>query len=59
MTLHQAVASVNGIGEKKARLLEKLGIHTVADLLYHMPRGYEPDGPSIAMFIISLCAPNR
>lgn len=38
------VAKVKGIGEKKAGLLSKLGVVTVADLIYFMPRGYESQG---------------
>jgi ATP-dependent DNA helicase RecG len=32
---------IKGIGEKTAKLFEKLGIETVQDLLEHFPRGYE------------------
>jgi len=35
------VRAVKGIGDKTAKLLEKLGIRTVQDLLEHYPRGYE------------------
>ena len=44
MNLDTPVGKVKGIGEKKARLLAKLNIETVADLLYYMPRGYESAG---------------
>ena len=40
------VSKVKGIGEKKAKLLAKLNIETVADLIYYMPRGYESAGRS-------------
>ncbi len=46
MNLDTPVSKVKGIGEKKAKLLAKLNIETVADLLYHMPRGYESAGRS-------------
>ena len=35
------VAEVAHVGLAKAGLLRKLGIHTVRDLLYHLPRRYE------------------
>ncbi|MFA5674986.1 MAG: ATP-dependent DNA helicase RecG [Christensenellales bacterium] len=38
------VNSIKGIGEKKARLLSKIGINTVGDILYCLPRGYEQSG---------------
>ncbi len=38
------VSSVKGIGEKKARLLLKLNIKTVGDILYYLPRYYEEPG---------------
>lgn len=33
--------SLKGIGPKKAKALESLGIHSVRDLLFHFPRYYE------------------
>lgn len=36
-----SVTAVKGVGHKKAELLAKLGIHTVADLLTHFPFRYE------------------
>ncbi len=47
MTLSDPAAKVKGIGEKKAKLLEKLGIITIADLIYYMPRGYESQGQNV------------
>ena len=35
------VSTIWGIGEKVAKLLQKLGIRTVTDLLLHMPRDYQ------------------
>ncbi len=46
MNLETPVSKVKGIGEKKAKLLAKLNIETVADLLYYMPRSYESAGRS-------------
>jgi len=39
--LAASVASVWGVGEERAKLLARLGIFTVADLLFHKPRRYE------------------
>ncbi len=49
MTLHDPAAKVKGIGEKKAKLFEKLGISSIADLIYYMPRGYESQGQSVSI----------
>lgn len=38
------ISNIKGIGDKKARLLAKIGIHTVSDLLYYLPRSYEEPG---------------
>ncbi len=32
---------VKGIGEQRAKSLEKLGVHTLRDLLNYFPRAYE------------------
>ena len=42
--LQKNVQSLPGVGGKRAELLEKLGIHTVYDLLYHFPRAYQNRG---------------
>jgi ATP-dependent DNA helicase RecG len=44
MELSGPVSKVKGIGDKKARLLAKLNIDTIEDLLHHLPRGYESAG---------------
>ena len=31
---------LKGVGPKRAELFEKLGIKTVRDLIYHLPRSY-------------------
>jgi len=45
MSLHeslaQSVASLTGIGPQSVKRLEKLGIHSVQDLLFHLPHRYE------------------
>lgn len=35
------VRTLRGVGPKRAALFAKLGVHTVRDLLYTFPRGYE------------------
>ncbi|MAU10694.1 MAG: ATP-dependent DNA helicase RecG [Anaerolineaceae bacterium] len=39
--LEDSVTAVKGIGASKAKVLEKLGIHTIRDMLYYMPRRYD------------------
>lgn len=39
--LDASVEVIRGVGEKQARILEKLGIHKIKDLLYHFPRRYD------------------
>lgn len=41
MQLTDEVTKLKGIGEKNAKLLEKLGIRTIDDLIHHLPRDYE------------------
>ncbi len=41
MPLNASIRTLKGVGEKRAALYEKLGIHTLWDLLGHYPRGYE------------------
>lgn len=40
-TLAQPVASLSGIGPQSVIRLEKLGIYTIQDLLFHLPHRYE------------------
>ena len=49
MRLDAPVREIKGIGEKTERLLQGLGIHTIADLLLYFPRDYErfPDPASV------------
>jgi ATP-dependent DNA helicase RecG len=39
--LHQPVQYVKGVGPRRAELLRRLGVETVADLLFFFPRTYE------------------
>ena len=39
--LDEALKDVRGIGAKKAALLQKLGLHTVRDMLFYLPRDYK------------------
>ena len=41
MQLYDDVRYLKGIGEARAKLLEKLDIRTVYDLISYFPRGYE------------------
>ncbi|WP_058486340.1 ATP-dependent DNA helicase RecG [Defluviitalea phaphyphila] len=41
MDLSHPVEVVKGVGEQTLKKLNKLGIYTVEDLLYHFPRSYE------------------
>ncbi len=41
MKLTDSIRYLKGIGEKRAELFQKLGVFTICDLLYHLPRGYE------------------
>lgn len=35
---------LRGVGEKKCAVLERIGLRTAGDLLYHFPRGYQNRG---------------
>lgn len=39
--LEAAASTVRGVGPDGAKLLERLGVRTVADLLWHLPRRYD------------------
>ena len=41
MKLADNVTVLPGIGKRKAQILEKLGIHTLEDVIYSFPRSYE------------------
>ena len=44
MTLSDPVTILKNVGPKRAKLLNKLGITSVQDLLYFMPKAYEAQG---------------
>lgn len=41
MDLYQDVKYIKGVGPNRAKLLNKLGIFTLKDLITYYPRGYE------------------
>ncbi len=41
MELNQAITDLKGVGERTAKLLAKLDIHTIEDLVEHFPRKYQ------------------
>ncbi len=49
MSPDESVKSLKSVGDKKARLLLKLGIRTIRDLLYYMPRSYETPGQLVKL----------
>ncbi|MBQ8474122.1 MAG: ATP-dependent DNA helicase RecG [Clostridia bacterium] len=44
MDIFSPVTVLRGVGEAKAKALQRLGIFTVYDLLYHFPRAYQNRG---------------
>lgn len=44
MFLSDSVKTLRGVGPAKVAAYEKLGVHTLSDLLYHFPRAYENRG---------------
>ena len=38
--LFKPISGLKGVGEKKASYYKRLGVLTVYDLIYHLPRGY-------------------
>ena len=41
MELNESVRSLSGIGEKTSKILQKVEISTIRDLLYYLPRSYK------------------
>ena len=41
MLLNEPITAIKGIGEKKAQILNNLGIFTVEDIVEYFPRDYE------------------
>lgn len=44
MANDQSIETLKGIGEKTAKLFEKVGIRTINDLLHYYPKGYDTYG---------------
>ena len=53
MANDQSIETLKGIGEKTAKLFEKVGIRTIDDLLHYYPRGYDTYGEPKAIGEIS------
>ena len=47
VTLNSSVTQFPGIGDVRAKKLEKLGLRTAGDLLTYYPRDYEDRRPRI------------
>ena len=47
MNYTDRITSIKGIGDKTAKLFEKISVYTVRDLLDHFPRDYEEFGPPV------------
>lgn len=47
MKPQDSITTIKGIGDKTARLFEKLGVNTVENLLEHYPRSYEVFEPPV------------
>ncbi|MBS6646026.1 MAG: DEAD/DEAH box helicase, partial [Clostridiaceae bacterium] len=45
----QSITAVKGVGEKTAKLFDKLGISTIDDLLHNYPRAYDTFEPPAAI----------
>src|SRR5690606_26512675 len=55
------IEALAGVGPSRARMLNRLGIHTINDLLDHLPRRYEEVGglKTLAQAAADLGAPAR
>ena len=47
--LFQPISNLNGVGGKRTAALERLGIATPYDLLYHIPRSYLDFSDTVAI----------
>ena len=45
MDVSSDIKNIKGIGPAKAKLLSKLGIHSIEDALYYFPRDYQELSP--------------
>ncbi len=44
MDINAAINNIKGVGEKMQKLLNRLNIYTIADLLYYLPKSYKDFG---------------
>lgn len=44
ISMHSDISVLKGVGTTRKKQLNKLGIYTISDLLYHVPRAYENRG---------------
>ena len=42
--LSKSIRQLKGVGDVRAKALEKMGLCTLADLLFHFPRAYQNRG---------------
>lgn len=49
MGLTDSVSTLRGVGPAKVAAYERLGIHTLSDLLHHFPRAFENRGDTISL----------
>ncbi len=66
MDINSPITAISGIGEVKAKYFANLGIFTVRDLLYHIPRAYQHRGKTVDLdeaernitsaFILTVCS---
>lgn len=49
MKNQESICSLKGIGDKTAKLFEKLGIHTIEELIHDYPRAYQAYDPPVSI----------
>lgn len=47
MNYHDSITTIKGIGEKTAKLFQRLGIYSIYDLVHYFPRDYEMYAPPV------------
>lgn len=48
--LNKPITALSGIGDAKAKLFGRVGVHTIADLLLYFPRSYEDRTKTVPIF---------